>query len=138
MFYFHHYILLIFKKKHYGPFLWMGFNCLKATATSMGQCSFPHFQMIVLFLPLESLHLKNCSNNTFLCWKTKSPIFYFLKRKKLKFVQINLLVEILFVCVYVCLKQKNIFSYTFDLGGRVRDKKFSPGRYPETRLLFLA
>ena len=25
------------KKKLYGPFLWMGFNCLKATATSRRQ-----------------------------------------------------------------------------------------------------
>ena len=26
-----------YKKKLYGPFLWMGFNCLKATATSRRQ-----------------------------------------------------------------------------------------------------
>ena len=29
----------------------------------------------------ESLHLKNYSSNTFLCWKTKSLIFYCLKGK---------------------------------------------------------
>ena len=29
-----------------------------------------------------SLHLKNYSNRIFLCWKTKSPTFYCLKRKK--------------------------------------------------------
>ena len=29
-------------KKLYGPFLWMGFNCLKATATSRGQFTFYH------------------------------------------------------------------------------------------------
>ena len=31
-----------FKKKLYGPFLWMGFNCLKATATSRRQFTFYH------------------------------------------------------------------------------------------------
>ena len=30
------------KKKLYGPFLWMGFNCLKATATSRRQFIFYH------------------------------------------------------------------------------------------------
>ena len=30
------------KKKLYGPFLWMGFNCLKARATSGRQCTFYH------------------------------------------------------------------------------------------------
>ena len=30
------------KKKLYGPFLWMGFNCLKATATSRRQFNFYH------------------------------------------------------------------------------------------------
>ena len=30
------------KKKLYGPFLWMGFNCLKATATSRRQFTFYH------------------------------------------------------------------------------------------------
>ena len=29
-----------------------------------------------------SLHLKDYSNSTFLSWKTKSPTFYCLKRKK--------------------------------------------------------
>ena len=29
-------------KKIYGPFLWMGFNCLKATATSRRQFTFYH------------------------------------------------------------------------------------------------
>ena len=28
------------KKKPYGPFLWMGFNCLKATANSRRQFTF--------------------------------------------------------------------------------------------------
>ena len=54
----------------------------------------------------QSLHLKNYSNSTFLCWKTKSPIFYFFKRKKRKFTQINLLVAIFFVYVCLFLKQK--------------------------------
>ena len=31
------------KKKLYGPFLWMGFNCLKARATSRRQFTFYHF-----------------------------------------------------------------------------------------------
>ena len=30
------------KKQLYGPFLWMGFNCLKATATSRRQFTFYH------------------------------------------------------------------------------------------------
>ena len=30
------------KKKLYGPFLWMGFNCLKATTTSRRQFTFYH------------------------------------------------------------------------------------------------
>ena len=37
--------------------------------------------------------LKNYSNNTFLCWKRKSPIFYCSKRNKYQLVGINLLVE---------------------------------------------
>ena len=58
----------------------------------------------------QSLDLKNYSNSNFLCWKTKSPIFYFLKGKKRKFVRINLLVEIfLFVCVFSW--NKNIYSH---------------------------
>ena len=31
-----------FKKKLYGPLLWMGFNCLKARATSRRQFTFYH------------------------------------------------------------------------------------------------
>ena len=34
--------LNIKKKKLYGPFLWIGFNCLKATATSRRQFTFYH------------------------------------------------------------------------------------------------
>ena len=30
------------KKQLYGPFLWMGFNCLKATATSRREFTFYH------------------------------------------------------------------------------------------------
>ena len=30
------------KKKLYGPFLWMGFNCLNARATSRRQFTFYH------------------------------------------------------------------------------------------------
>ena len=72
----------------------------------------------------QSLHLKNYSNNTFLCWKTKSHIFYCLKGKRRKFIQMNLLVEIfLFVCVFFW-NEKCIFSYTFGLCRRVDDKKF--------------
>ena len=66
-----------------------------------------------------SLPLKNYSNSTSLCWKTKSRIFYYLKGKNLW----KKLVEFcLFVCVCVFFKQK-IFSCTFDLCGRVGDKK---------------
>ena len=35
-------MLLLDKKKLYGPFLWIGFNCLKATATSRRQFTFYH------------------------------------------------------------------------------------------------
>ena len=41
-----------------------------------------------------SLHLKDYSNSTFVCWKTKSrSTFYSSKRKKCQFVWIHLLVE---------------------------------------------
>ena len=53
-----------------------------------------------------SLHLKNYSNRTFLCWKTNISVLYSLKGKKYKFVRINLLVELFFVSVCVFLKQK--------------------------------
>ena len=80
-----------------------------------------------------SLHLKNYS----LCWKIKSPIFYFFKGKKRRFVRINLLVDF-FVCVCVFfLNKKRIYSYTWHAGGQVI-KNFSPSRFPETRILFLA
>ena len=32
-----------YKKKLYGPFLWIGFNCLKASATSRTQFTFYHY-----------------------------------------------------------------------------------------------
>ena len=35
-------VLHLLKKKLYGPFLWMGFNCLKARATSRRQFTFYH------------------------------------------------------------------------------------------------
>ena len=35
-------MVLLLKKKLYGPFLWMGFNCLKARATSRRQFTFYH------------------------------------------------------------------------------------------------
>ena len=35
-----------------------------------------------------TLHLKNYSNSTFLCWKTKNPILYFFAGKKRKFFRI--------------------------------------------------
>ena len=63
------------------------------------------------------------------------PIFYFLKGKKRKFVRIDLLVETFFACVFF--ETKNIHSHTHLTyeGGKVI-KKFSPGRFPETRLHF--
>ena len=78
--------------------------------------------------------LKNYSNSTFLCWKTKSPNFYCLNGKKIctnEFAS-----RILFVCVCVFWNKKYIFSNTFDLCGWVGDKKFSRGRFPEKRKLF--
>ena len=41
------------KKKLYSPFLWMGFNCLKATATLRRQFTFYHS---IQFLPRNSLY----------------------------------------------------------------------------------
>ena len=41
----------------------------------------------------SSLHLKNYSNSTFHCWKTRSPTFDCLNRKKGNFIRVNLLVE---------------------------------------------
>ena len=62
---------------------------------------------------LFELYLKNYSDNTFRCWKTKS----------LKFVTINLLAEFVFLLCVVFWKKKYIFSYTIDLCERVGDKK---------------
>ena len=56
----------------------------------------------------QSLHLKNYSNNTFFGWKTR-------EEKKRKFVRINVLVEILFVCVVFFFLKQYIFSYSFDI-----------------------
>ena len=53
--------------------------------------------------------------------KNKESYFLFFEEKKRKFVRINLLMEICFVRVFF--ETKNIFSYTFDLCGRVGDKK---------------
>ena len=55
-----------------------------------------------------SLHSKNYSNNTFLCWKTRSSSFYCSKRKKRQFVQINLLVENHFNSEFYW---QNVFDY---------------------------
>ena len=41
----------------------------------------------------QNLHLKNYSNCTFLCGKTKSPTSYCSKRKIRQFIRINFLVE---------------------------------------------
>ena len=45
------------------------------------------FTWVAVFINLtkffkQSLYLKNYSNSDFLFWKTKSPIFYYLKGKK--------------------------------------------------------
>ena len=82
------------------------------------------------------MHLTNYSNISFFCWKTKILSFIFWRERKRKFVQINLLVEILFVCKYVFLKQKMYVLIPIWL--MRAGKKFSPSRFPETRLLFLA
>ena len=39
---YHHILISLKKTKLYGPFLWMGFNCLKASATSRRQFTFYH------------------------------------------------------------------------------------------------
>ena len=84
-----------------------------------------------------SLHLKNYSNRTFLCWKTNISVFYSLKGKNHKFVRINLLVE-LFFCFYVCFfETKNIYSHTHSTNVcRVGEKTFPLDRLLETRLSF--
>ena len=51
-----HVHIYIFKKKLYGPFLWMGFNCFKATATSRRQFTFYHYMYTFC------LKLKKASN----------------------------------------------------------------------------
>ena len=56
------------KKKLYGPFLWMGFNCLKATATSRRQ--------FILCLAL-SVNLWQ-SRGSFFNWKLNVRHFIFL------------------------------------------------------------
>ena len=71
----------------------------------------------------QSLHLKNYSNITFLCWKAKSPIFYCIKGKKHKFVQINLIVK--FFCLSMSFfETKNMYSHTHStFAAGVGDKK---------------
>ena len=69
-----------------------------------------------------SLHLKNVSNSTFLDWKTKSPIFYCLKRKNVNSCEFKFAGGKFFVCMCF-FETKYIFLYTFDLCGRVDDKK---------------
>ena len=68
--------------------------------------------------------------------KNKEPYLSFFEEKKRKFVRINLLVEI---CLRVFFETKNIYSHTdLTYAGGYMIKNFSPGRFPETRLLFLA
>ena len=48
-----------------------------------------------------------------------------------------LFVFLFFVCVCIFLNKKYIFWYTFDyVGEQVVKKNFSPGQFPQTRLLF--
>ena len=66
----------------------------------LGDCKKLFYQFNWIFS--TKFTLKNYSNRTFPCWKTESPIFYCLKGKKRKSIQINLLVEIfLFVHVFL-------------------------------------
>ena len=81
-------------------------------------------------------------------WREKSsperPQIYFLNRfsaDSLFSFRVSFAFFILvFFCLFVCcfLKLKYIFWYTFGYAGGWMIKKFSPRRFPETRLLFLA
>ena len=53
------------KKKLYGPFLWMGFNCFKATATSRRQFT---------FLPFSSQNFLVLILSTSEEWKAESTL----------------------------------------------------------------
>ena len=57
------------KKQLYGPFLWMGFNCLKATATSRRQ-----FKRPTLSLGDNKGRKTNTHNNT-----SDNPIFIYIQ-----------------------------------------------------------
>ena len=79
----------------------------------------------------KRLHYKTTLKELFLVKKQGAG-------KKRKFVRINLLMEVfLFVCMFFWNK-KYIFSYTFDLCGRVRDKKkFHPADFRKQDYFFL-
>ena len=68
--------------------------------------------------------------------KDKELYLLLFEEKKRKFVRINFLVEIcLFMCVFF---ETYIFSYTFDLCGRVGDKKIShPADFRKQDYFFL-
>ena len=51
------------------------------------------FQSILLNFLNKVYTKKNYSNSTFLCWKTRSPTFYFSKSRKRQFFWTNLTVE---------------------------------------------
>ena len=60
--------------------------------------------------------LKNLSNSTFLCWKTKNPTFYCPMRGKHQFSRINLLTENHFTGVFYWL---NVFHSGFSYWGEL-------------------
>ena len=68
-------------------------KCGRPEKSLPGRPQIYFFQSILVEFFKYSLHFKDYSNCTFLCWKTKSTTFYRSKWKKHQFVWINLLVE---------------------------------------------
>ena len=55
-------------KKLYGPFfLWMGFNCLKARATSRRQFTFYHCSTTHAIIEITESVRKSCDNSLYFC-----------------------------------------------------------------------
>ena len=74
--------------------IWLGFKWkFSRYIIKQKKTTSPGWPQIYCFNQFKLNFLKNYSNSTFLCWKTRSPTLYCLKRKKLQFVQIQLLVE---------------------------------------------
>ena len=96
------------------PKLWLTVKILTWVAAK----NFFFINLIKFFKAI--LHLKTTLTALFFVEKQKN-LSFIVWRTKCKFVRINLLVEIFFVCVFSW--NKKYVLYTFDLCGRVGDKK---------------